>query len=129
MFYGFKKSTGKCVWSIDVKPTQPDGVVILESEIDYDIGKVCLGGTEDAPTIDAVIMSEEEKLANEKSKRDYLLNIATAKVGVLADVVEFANTEESEANLEQWRKYRVELYRLDFTDLDNIKWPTEPAAY
>ncbi|MGU5731490.1 tail fiber assembly protein [Aeromonas jandaei] len=69
---------------------------------------------------------KEAAIAIATETRNSLLAIANQKIAVLADAVELgmATDEEQEAYT-AWRRYRVELTRLDLT-VSPIKWPEQP---
>lgn len=128
MFYGFNSSTGRCVWSIDHKPTEVSGIVVLESDKMLDISAIMLEtNTDGVHSIVDVVMNDEELLASEKSKHYTEMTVAKDKIDTLTDVVEFTPSDEASAELKAWRKYRAELYGMDFTSLGTVKWPKSPT--
>jgi len=72
--------------------------------------------------------SAEETMANNASRRDWLMGDATQKIAPLQDAVDLGMaTPEEEAALLAWKRYRVELNRMDLT-LNPVTWPTPPAV-
>lgn len=65
-------------------------------------------------------------LADATAKRTALLAEANQHIAVLGDAVELGMaTEDEEAAYTAWRRYRVELTRLDLT-VTPIEWPEKP---
>lgn len=66
-------------------------------------------------------------LAAATAKRNELLAEASAKIAVLADAVDLGMaTDAEQAAYAAWRRYRVELTRLDLT-AEHISWPKKPT--
>ncbi|ASM10223.1 hypothetical protein BVG91_07380 [Serratia marcescens] len=66
-----------------------------------------------------------ETIQIEETKR-YLLNEASEKISILSDAVDMGMATESEkANLLEWRKYRVQVSRIDGNNKDG--WPKKPS--
>ncbi|EFU8301693.1 tail fiber assembly protein [Escherichia coli] len=60
--------------------------------------------------------------------RDALLATATAAIAPLQDAVELDIATETEAALySDWRKYRVQLMRVDTSAAPDIEWPIPPV--
>lgn len=123
MYYGFNESTGQCIWSIDVQPQPQAGVVIMHSEVEHDIVQIKLEGKVDNYSIAPVVPSEEDIINAAKRERDSDMEKARLKIDTLNDVMEFEPSEQAEAELIAWRKYRAALYNMSF---DPIVWPTSP---
>ncbi|HID8400066.1 MULTISPECIES: tail fiber assembly protein [Serratia] len=94
-----------------------------------EFGKVIVSKSENGYVWDgnAYIESEidVETIQIEETKR-YLLNEASEKISILSDAVDMGMATESEkANLLEWRKYRVQVSRIDGNNKDG--WPKKPA--
>ncbi|HGM7717270.1 TPA: tail fiber assembly protein [Serratia marcescens] len=67
-----------------------------------------------------------ETIQMEETKR-YLLNEASERISILSDAVDMGMaTEIEKANLLEWRKYRVQVNRIDENNKDG--WPKKPAS-
>lgn len=129
MYYGFNKETGRCQWSIDMEPVVPENIVMLQSDETLDICKIQLGKDDNGNDIIVdIVYTEKELLEEAKQKHVYEMETAKTQIDTLNDVVEFTPSEEAEAKLLAWRKYRAELYGMDFTSLDTVVWPKSPDA-
>lgn len=129
MYYGFNKETGRCQWSIDIEPVVPEGIVMLYSAVTYDIGKIMLGKDDEGNDIIVdLVHTDEELLEQAKAKHAHEMETAKSQIDTLNDVVEFTPSEKADAELTAWRKYRAELYNMDFTSLDKVVWPKSPVG-
>lgn len=129
MYYGFNVATKRCAWSIDHMPGEQEGMVVLESDVMLDIGTIMLVTDEDGNhTIGDVEPTDEEMLLTEKSKHYSEMATAKDKIDTLTDVVEFTPTDAAKDELKAWRKYRAELYSMDFTSISTVKWPKTPTS-
>ncbi|EKN4773423.1 tail fiber assembly protein, partial [Yersinia enterocolitica] len=60
-------------------------------------------------------------------KKAELKAVADSEIEWRQDAVEEGNPSEKEiADLAAWRKYRVELMRIDTSKAPDIEWPTSP---
>lgn len=129
MYYGFNATTKRCAWSIDHMPGEQEGVVVLESDALYDINNIMLGeDVEGNDSIVDIVMSDVELLQSEKNKHYSEMASAKDKIDTLTDVVEFTPSDAAKEELKAWRKYRAELYSMDFTSIDTVKWPKAPTS-
>lgn len=124
-FYGFDKVTGRACFTASGPIAAMADYIIVSDEKDYDISTVELK--------DGVIVQREitdaELIEIARASRDNMMNEATRKVQILQDVVEFSEGDaqaDAVAELNLWRAYRAELYRLEITA--NTVWPTAPNA-
>lgn len=74
---------------------------------------------------------KRDALKNEAlAQRDSLLTIASEKIAPLQDAVDLnMATDEEAANLKDWKKYRVQLNRIEqqVGFPDNVEWPVMPS--
>ncbi|THD43913.1 tail fiber assembly protein [Enterobacteriaceae bacterium ML5] len=69
-----------------------------------------------------------ELMEQAQAKRDSLMAVATAAIAPLQDAVDIDEATDAEISLlKEWKKYRVELNRLDLSTAPNIDWPATPA--
>ncbi len=128
MFYGFNSGSGRCMWSIDHPPVVPEGVVLLSSDESLDINDIMLVTDDDGNySIGAVVLNDSELLDIAKNKHQSEMTYAKEQIDTLNDVVEFTPSEAATAKLNEWRKYRAELYAVDFTSIETVKWPHRPV--
>lgn len=57
--------------------------------------------------------------------KEHLLKTAGEKISMYRDFEELG--EDVSAILKEWRTYRLAVYNVDLSELDNIKWPEKPA--
>lgn len=93
------------------------------ANIDPDTGEFSGGhwvDTGSRPLADYVAMA--------KTKQYELMRLATRKINPLQDAVDLEMaTEEEEASLKVWKKYRVLLNRIDTSKAPDITWPEQPV--
>lgn len=123
MFYGFDKTTKKCLWSIDTKPAARDNIVVIEDSKVLYIGNIQL--SEDGTAIIDRVISGDEIKAVASAKKKTLLAEARDQIDLLTDVVEYGDDESASDLLVKWREYRATLYSVD-TTADEVIWPTVP---
>ncbi|MDM9269938.1 tail fiber assembly protein, partial [Citrobacter koseri] len=69
--------------------------------------------------------SQEELIAQAEAKKAELLSVATAAIAPLQDAVDLGEaTEEETALLIEWKKYRVQVNRVDTSE---PVWPEAPV--
>lgn len=128
MYYGFEKETKMCIWSIDTMPGVPEGMVVLKGADGLDIRELRLGQDGDEYVITEYVKTEEDLLNEAKSLQSHYMQTAKTQIDTLNDVVEFTPSDEAEAKLAEWRKYRADLYNMDFTSMESLVWPKSPDA-
>ena len=98
----------------------PDNVTLIVPDVEFPkwIGKKWVTDT---------IAKKESDIASAEAQRQYLLSEATAIIAPLQDAVDFEDaTPEEEKALKAWRKYRIQLSRIDTSTAPNIDWPVKP---
>lgn len=122
----YDKSGVICCISKDVSSIYPRDFSVVEVEItpenqDVDIygGWVFKDGK-----IQPRQYSQEELIAQAEAKKAELLSVATAAIAPLQDAVDLSEaTEEETALLIEWKKYRVQVNRVDTS---KPVWPETP---
>ncbi|ATI63784.1 tail fiber assembly protein [Edwardsiella tarda] len=105
----------------------------LPSDVmDYgrDIYARCLNGdfgpilvAESTPTV----VSSDEPANTAEQKKQSLLTMATNAIAPLQDAVDLSEaTPDEEARLKAWKRFRVEVNRVDTSAAPNISWPAQP---
>ena len=129
MYYGFNVATLRCAWSIDHPPGEQEGIVVLEADEMLDISKIMLVTEDDGSYwIGDIVLTDEELLLTEQSKHVSEMASVKDKIDTLTDVVEFTPSDAASAELKAWRKYRAELYAMDFSSISTVKWPKTPTS-
>ncbi|EMQ4857619.1 tail fiber assembly protein [Morganella morganii] len=78
--------------------------------------------------VDIPLPTKEELIANAETKKQMLMAEATIAITPLHDAVDLGMaTPEEESALEEWKKYRVLLNRVDTSSAPDINWPVKPA--
>lgn len=73
--------------------------------------------------------SKEELMAEAEKKKTRLINEVSKSIAPLQDAVDLGiATDKEKESLEQWKKYRVLLNRVDISTAPDIEWPVEPSA-
>ncbi|WP_354636978.1 tail fiber assembly protein (plasmid) [Morganella morganii] len=114
-----------------------DTATAQESEI-KELGELPAGVTTIAPDVDFpkwngkkwVADKAEKKTADiaaAEAQKQYLLSEAAEAIAPLQDAVDLGMaTQEEEALLKAWKKYRVLLNRVDTSTAPDIVWPVKP---
>lgn len=111
--------------------TPPEGVEMVA--VTEDTGEASIGAYWDGNrfAVPASNTPAPKPTAGEvKGQRDALLALATLRVDPLADAVELGEATEEEADaLLLWRKYRVDLSRIEQQPgfPEAVVWPEQPA--
>ncbi|MEY0594852.1 tail fiber assembly protein [Providencia manganoxydans] len=72
-------------------------------------------------------ISKEQLIAEAEQKKQSLLAEANNVIAPLQDAVDLGMaTDEEKASLQEWKKYRVLLNRVDTPTAPNIEWPEKP---
>ncbi|HDR2362374.1 TPA: tail fiber assembly protein [Enterobacter asburiae] len=75
------------------------------------------------------IIPHEESLAKASGLKTYYIGVATDAINPLQDAVDLGiATAEEKRLLPLWKKYRVDVNRIDLSKAPDIIWPTPPAA-
>lgn len=72
-------------------------------------------------------LSTELSIVKARRKSDELMEFASRKIAPLQDALELdLITQEEKCILHQWKKYRVALSRIDYSEPAAIIWPDTP---
>ena len=123
MYYGFNEA-GVCIFSASGEPAPIGGITVLKDAPDLDISKIQLGA--DGVSIVARVPTNEELIAELESKRQQLMQHAAQQISLLSDVAELDNDAAAKSLADEWRLYRVSLYKLDLSN--PVQWPPLPGA-
>lgn len=91
-------------------------------------GKIRIASSDGMPAWgDVPSPSQKELVAQAEQKKSQLRAVADAEINWRQDAAdaEMATEEESSA-LVQWKKYRVQLMRVDIAEGAKVKWPLLP---
>lgn len=73
--------------------------------------------------------SPEQKIADAQNMKATLRAKADAEISWRQDAVDAGiATDEETADLAAWKKYRVQLMRIDTSKAPDIEWPTQPEV-
>ncbi|MWN32080.1 MULTISPECIES: tail fiber assembly protein [unclassified Gilliamella] len=71
-------------------------------------------------------LSDEQIIAQNQALKIALINEANEKIALLQDIIDLDMQEsDEEAQLKQWKKYRILLTRVDASDI-NAVFPEKP---
>ncbi|MEI2682124.1 tail fiber assembly protein [Erwinia aphidicola] len=92
-------------------------------------GKVITPGNDGRPVLtDPAPPTDEELIAQANSRIKSLMAYATAAIGPLQDAEDLGIQTDDEAELlKAWKKYRVQLNRVDTSRAGAIDWPEAPG--
>jgi hypothetical protein len=72
------------------------------------------------------VLTQNEIMEVNKSKKTLLINDANEKIAILQDIIDLDMQEtDEEAQLKAWKKYRILLTRVDASDV-NAVFPVKP---
>lgn len=107
-----------------------DSVFVEFTQGPFPEGKTRVAGENGLPVwVDAPPPSREEMEARQLAQRDALLRNAALRIAPLQDAVDLGEaTEDEEARLIAWKRYRIELNRLINAEgwPMEFKWPVQP---
>lgn len=76
-----------------------------------------------------IAAQQAEEIASANTTKARLIKVASEQIQPLQDAVDLDMATEAEKNtLNEWRKYRVLLTRVDTGSAPTIAWPESPAA-
>lgn len=98
---------------------------LLEGQIG---GKIIIPNEFGSPVLsDPPQPTKDELIAAAEIQKQHLLASATTAVAPLQDAVDLGMATETEiAGLQEWKKYRVLLSRIDTSTAPDIDWPSLP---
>ncbi|EEL1077075.1 tail fiber assembly protein [Salmonella enterica] len=74
------------------------------------------------------IIPHEESVAKASERKAYYITVATNAINPLQDAVDLGiATDEEKRQLLLWKRYRVEVNRIDVTKAPDIEWPEQPV--
>ncbi|MBI0678604.1 tail fiber assembly protein [Citrobacter koseri] len=74
--------------------------------------------------------SQDELRVQAEEKKAELLSLATAAIAPLQDAFDLGMaTDEETALLLEWKKYRVQVNRVDTSTAPDIDWPEQPTEH
>ena len=92
---------------------QSDGLIIQSDKNGY-------------PVAVERVLTDEERIYTNESKKQQLINEAIQKIALLQDIIDLDMQESNEEEqLKQWKKYRILLTRVDASDI-NAVFPEKP---
>lgn len=112
----------------------PDDAVAI-SEEDYNLlyegqakGKIIIADSKGYPVLtDPPEPDTAELIEAAEEKRNTLIAEATIAIAPLQDAIDLEEaTEEEKSRLIVWKKYRVQLNRVDTGNAPDIVWPEKP---
>ncbi len=132
-YYGFSRATKQCQFRADGPVEKIEGVVIIPSEECHEIGDITLViNPASGVAIGKVYKTAEQSVADLIKTREELYEVATNRLSILCEVIRRSTVKEAveraQAEYEAWQNYRVALYELDLSELENVKWPPQPKA-
>lgn len=98
-------------------------IELLQKQAD---GLVIVPGKNGEPAVIERVITDDEKMQANRSKKMRLMGEADREICVLEDILELGMQEADEAaQLKTWKKYRIQLRRVDVSDI-NAKFPDKP---
>ncbi|EFM9971457.1 tail fiber assembly protein [Escherichia coli] len=77
----------------------------------------------------AVAQKSADLIADAEMRRTTSLSAAGIAISPLQDAVDLGMATDAETRrLTEWKKYRVQLMRIDTSKAPDIEWPTPPAV-
>lgn len=123
---GFIRSYGK-----DISMLWPVGLSVTEIALDAVPTNLDITGNWmfDGEKIIPYQPSKEELIAEAEKKKTRLMNEASKAIAPLQDALDLGvATDKEKESLEEWKKYRVLLNRVDTSTAPDIEWPIELSS-
>lgn len=115
----YRTDSGTAVRITELGPL-PDGVTLLAPDGSYQ----AWDGSQWVADPEA---EKQAQIRDAESMKKALMQAAGETISTLQDAVELKlATEDETAQLEQWKKYRVLLNRVDTSTAPDISWPEQP---
>ncbi|YCI31331.1 tail fiber assembly protein [Erwinia sp. PK3-005] len=95
-----------------------------------DAGKMIAPDADGRPIlINRPAPTSEQLIGIANTEKEQRLNAATTTIAPLQDAVDLGMaTDKGKESLEEWKKYRVLLNRVDTSTAPDIEWPVEPSS-
>lgn len=95
-----------------------------------DAGKMIAPDADGRPIlIDRPAPTSEQLIEIANTEKEQRLNAANTTIAPLQDAVDLGMaTDKEKESLEDWKKYRVLLNRVDTSTAPDIEWPVEPSS-
>ncbi|WP_312330239.1 tail fiber assembly protein [Atlantibacter hermannii] len=115
--------------------TWPDDAVLMPAEVFREFfielppdGKMRAGGTQGLPIwVDIPSPTKEQLIAQAERKRSSLRAEADNEIAWRQDAVDLdMATEKEAADLLAWKKYRIQVNRINTDTAPEINWPAKP---
>lgn len=120
-----------------VNDSWPDDAVEIEDSVYQEFaadeapeGKIRVAGDGGLPAWgDMPLPTKEEQIAQAETQKQRLLTEVVTVIAPLQDAVDLdMETSEEAERLTAWKKYRVQLNRVDTSTAPDINWPEKPEA-
>ena len=130
-YYGFDKETGVCQFRSSGPVQEMEGIVVMACQEMHEINAIkalpsCDGGFILQPVYKTTSMLIDEL----RQKQQFLYDMATSRLSILCEVIRRSTVKEAveraKIEEEEWQSYRVKLYELDLSLLDDVEWPPQP---
>ena len=118
---------GKNIPDDAIEITEAEYLGLLQAQAD---GKIITSDDKGNPVaIDPPPLTQEELVAQAEREKASLLKQATNSIAPLQDASDLGiATDEEIKQLTDWKKYRVQLMRVDTSKAPAFEWPTYPAV-
>ncbi|EMV7654251.1 tail fiber assembly protein [Escherichia coli] len=117
---------GKNIPDDAIEITEDEYLGLLQAQAD---GKIITSDNNGNPVaIDPPPLTQEELVVQAEREKASLLKQATNSIAPLQDASDLGiATDEEIKQLTDWKKYRVQLMRVDTSKAPAFEWPTTPA--
>lgn len=118
-----------------VNDSWPDDAVEVEKSVYQEFsaeeapkGKMRVAGDDGLPAWGNIpLPTQEEQIAQAEAEKQRLLTEAATAIAPLQDAVDLdMETSEEAERLTAWKKYRIQLNRVDTSTVPDITWPDKP---
>ena len=129
----FSSKSNKGFYDSAITPDLPPDAFEIDPETYLALQQAQMSGKvidfdAEPPIARAFVPSPEQARSTAVATRDALLLEATTRIAPLQDAVDLGNETASEvALLMQWKQFRVDVNRVDITQLDPV-WPSRPGS-
>lgn len=115
----------------------PEDAILVDNNIYHEFsseiapeGKIRIAGDSGLPEwADLPLPTRDYLISLAESKKNQLLSNATAVIAPLQDAVDLEMATSNEIySLQEWKKYRVLVNRVDISAAPDIEWPEEPKV-
>ncbi|CDL80369.1 tail fiber assembly protein [Xenorhabdus cabanillasii] len=118
---------GKIVYSITTRQSHRCEEVVIPEGYTDSVPQNLFDNWDGKHWVTDLTAQQAYDIRRAEDEKRQLLRAATEKIAICQDAIELGMaTEEEQADLMAWRKYRIRLSRVDCSAVPDLDWPEQP---